>query len=107
MTNQRPENKLKSILITFLSRTGKLDCPRKPLMQKLEQSTLIGIETDHLRKTLTFLDYFHLYNVRTSGFLTSFQLVNLNCKRWNLSWERIDKTGRPTASSRTGRISQN
>ena len=54
-------------------------------MQKLEQSTLIGIETDHLRKFLTFLDYFHLYIVQTSGFLTSFQLVNLNCMRWNLS----------------------
>ena len=92
LTNQGPENNQGPALITFLKRTGILDCPGKPPMQKLEQNKLIDIEIANIQKFFTFLDYFQQYNVQTSGFLTPFQWINLNSKSLNLSWERDDKS---------------
>ena len=60
MINQSPENNLTSRIIVTLTRTGILDCRRKPLLQKLEQITLNDVKIDNLWKFFTVLDYFHL-----------------------------------------------
>ena len=75
MTDQNPENTLTTRTIVSLTRTGILDCRGKPILQKLEQTTLNEIEIDHLRKLFTILDYFHLSNVQTPGISTVNSIV--------------------------------
>ena len=69
MTNQSIENNLTTRTRVTLTRTAILDCRGKPIPQKLEQITPNDIEIDNLRKLFTILDYFHMYNVQTPGFL--------------------------------------
>ena len=75
MTDHNPENTLTTRTIVSLTRTGILDCRGKPILQKLEQTTLNEIEIDHLRKLFTILDYFHLSNVQTPGISTVNSIV--------------------------------
>ena len=68
MTNQSPENSLTPRNKVTLTPKGILDCRGKP-PQKLEQITLNDIEIHNLRKFVTLLGYFNLYNFQTTGTL--------------------------------------
>ena len=67
-TKQGPENNLTPRLEIYLIRTGTLDCPGKPLVQKLEQITLIDIEIDILLKFFYFVTTFDYKMSRLQDF---------------------------------------